>query len=260
MGIETRSISRRDESAPFRGVIPGVAIVQAGVVVVVIATVANGIGVCNGVVDGARSNGTVAPGIVQVLGYQGTTGVVDAHYVTHGAAVEIIRAGGAACGVLHTDDHALVIEEHDILADGALTVEGFGDSLCDQTACVVVKKLLAAGGELTAYNRVQAGDAFQIGIGLGNPLAISIIAVGIAFRTVRQRASVQPGQPALAPCGGHAVITGGTAHGVVGNAAAAEAGQLLIGVTEGGSHRCAGGRAYILPFFLPAVKKKPPGS
>ena len=29
------------------------------------------------------------------------------------------------------------------------------------------------------------------------------------------------GQLAFAPCGGHAVIAGGTAHGVVGNAAAA---------------------------------------
>ena len=43
------------------------------------------------------------------------------------------------------------------------------------------------------------------------------------------------GQLALAPCGGHAVVTGGTAHGVVGNAA-----------------------AIILPPSPRAVKKKPP--
>jgi hypothetical protein len=45
LGIETRSISRRDESVPFGGVIPGIAVVQAGVVIVVIATVTDGGGV-----------------------------------------------------------------------------------------------------------------------------------------------------------------------------------------------------------------------
>ena len=54
--------------------------------------------------------------------------------------------------------------------------------------------------------------------------------------------ATEPGQLALAPCGGHAVIAGGTAHGVVGNAAAAEAGQLVCRITEGsGSIAAAGG-------------------
>lgn len=49
------------------------------------------------------------------------------------------------------------------------------------------------------------------------------------------------GQLALAPCGGHAVVTGGTAHGVVGNAAAAEAGQLVRTVAKGSGNRSAAG-------------------
>ena len=60
MGIETRSISRRDESAPFGAIIPGIAIVQAGVVIVVIATVTDGVGIGDGCVGGAGSNGAVA--------------------------------------------------------------------------------------------------------------------------------------------------------------------------------------------------------
>lgn len=64
MGIETRSISRRDESAPFGGVIPGVAVVQAGVVIVVIATVTDGVGIGDGCVGGAGSDGAIALAII----------------------------------------------------------------------------------------------------------------------------------------------------------------------------------------------------
>jgi hypothetical protein len=60
LGIETRSISRRDESAPFGGVIPGVAVVQAGVVIVVIPSVTDGVGIGNGSISGAGSDGAVA--------------------------------------------------------------------------------------------------------------------------------------------------------------------------------------------------------
>ena len=55
--------------------------------------------------------------------------------------------------------------------------------------------------------------------------------------------ATEPGQLALAPCGGHAVITGGTAHGVVGNAAAAEAGQLVRTVAKGSGGIAAAGGA-----------------
>ena len=47
--------------------------------------------------------------------------------------------------------------------------------------------------------------------------------------------ATEPGQLAFAPCGGHAVITGRTAHGVVGDRV-----------------------TFILPLSPYAVKKKPP--
>ena len=77
--------------------------------------------------------------------------------------------------------------------------------------------------------------AFQEGISLGNPLTETVIAVGVVRGATGQGAAGQPGQLALAPCGGHTVIAGGTAHGVVRDAA-----------------------AIILPPSLSAVKKKPP--
>ena len=44
MGIQVSGIIRRNKSSPFGGVVPGVAIVQAGIVIVVIAAVADGVG------------------------------------------------------------------------------------------------------------------------------------------------------------------------------------------------------------------------
>ena len=82
---------------------------------------------------------------------------------------------------------------------------------------------------------IQTVGAFQEGISLGNPLTETVIAVGVVRGATSQGAAGQPGQLAFAPCGGHAVIAGGTAHGVVGDAA-----------------------AIILPPSLSAVKKKPP--
>lgn len=45
-GGEVGSIIGRDKSAPFGAVISGVAVIQAGVVIVVIAAIANGVGLC----------------------------------------------------------------------------------------------------------------------------------------------------------------------------------------------------------------------
>ena len=59
-GVQVGSIIGRNESAPFGGVIPGVAIVQAGIVIVVIATVTDGICVGNGSISGAGCDGTIA--------------------------------------------------------------------------------------------------------------------------------------------------------------------------------------------------------
>jgi hypothetical protein len=59
-GVQVGGIVGRDESAPFGRVIPGVAVIQAGVVIVVIAAVTDGIRVGDGGIGRAGSNGAVA--------------------------------------------------------------------------------------------------------------------------------------------------------------------------------------------------------
>ena len=59
-GVEVGCIIGRDESAPFGGVIPGIAIIEAGIVIEVIATVTDGVGIGNGSISGAGSDGAVA--------------------------------------------------------------------------------------------------------------------------------------------------------------------------------------------------------
>ena len=58
-GIQVGGIIGADESAPFGGVIPGVAVVQTRIVIVVIATVTDGVCVGDGVVGGAGSDGAI---------------------------------------------------------------------------------------------------------------------------------------------------------------------------------------------------------
>lgn len=59
-GVQVGGIVGRDKSAPFGGVIPGVAVVQAGIVIVVIAAITDGICVGDGSISGAGSDGAVA--------------------------------------------------------------------------------------------------------------------------------------------------------------------------------------------------------
>ena len=59
-GGQVSGIIGRDKSAPLGGVVPGVAVVQASVVIVVIATVTDGICVGNGSISGAGCDGTIA--------------------------------------------------------------------------------------------------------------------------------------------------------------------------------------------------------
>ena len=66
-GVEVGGIIGRDKSTPFGRIIPGVAVVQTGVVIVVIAAVANGVGVCNSAVGSFSGNRAITPGIVEVL-------------------------------------------------------------------------------------------------------------------------------------------------------------------------------------------------
>ena len=59
-GIQVGGIIRGDKSSPFGGVVPGVTIIEAGIVIEVIPSVTDGICVCNGGISGAGSNGAVA--------------------------------------------------------------------------------------------------------------------------------------------------------------------------------------------------------
>ena len=100
---------------------------------------------------------------------------------------------------------------------------------------MVIVILLVVSGDITGLCRAYPGSTCQIGIGLCYPLAESIVSVGVVRSAAGQSTAGQPGQLALAPGCGHAIVSGRTAHGVVGNAA-----------------------AIILPPSPCAVKKKPP--
>ena len=74
-GAEICSIIGRDESSPLRRIIPGIAVIQAGVVIVIVATVSDRIGVGHIVAGSLAGNGAVAPGVVQILSLQRAVGV-----------------------------------------------------------------------------------------------------------------------------------------------------------------------------------------
>ena len=60
LSIEICGVIGGDKSVPFGGIIPGVAIIQAGVIVVVVTPVADGVSIGDGVVGGLGRNGAVA--------------------------------------------------------------------------------------------------------------------------------------------------------------------------------------------------------
>ena len=247
-GVQIGSIIGRDKSAPFGGVIPGVAVVQAGVVIVVIPSVTDGIRVGDGGIGGAGSDGAIAESIVQVSCYHGAVGVDDCLHIAQQVPLEVIAGGHTAGGMLHADDRTFVVQEYDPFGYGAGTLDGFAGFLRNQAARMVVVILLVVSGDITGLCR-----ACQIRVGLCYPLAETVVGVGMALG-----AAGQPGQLTLAPCGGHAVITGGTAHGVVADAVAAEAGQLVRTVAKGSGSIAAAGLICILPLSPSTVKKKPP--
>ena len=260
--VQVGSIVGRDKPAPLGAVIPGVAVVETGIIVVVVATVANGVGVSDGGVGGLTGNGTVTPGIVQILHHQIAVGIVNCLHIALQVPLEVIPVCHAAGGILHADNTAFVIQEDDALVSSALVVEGLGDGFREQTAGMIVVVLLAIACKLTGIDGISARSALQIGIGLGDPLAKGIIAVVEVGGAGSQGAAGQPGQSALGPGSGLAFVGSGAAHGIVANGGAAEAGQLVSSVAEGSGSGVAGngagGRAYILPFLLSVVKKKPP--
>ena len=67
LGIQVGSIIGGDESSPFGGIVPGIAVVQAGIVIEVISSVTNGVGVGNIIIGSLRRNSAVAPGITYIL-------------------------------------------------------------------------------------------------------------------------------------------------------------------------------------------------
>ena len=67
LGVEVGSAVGADEAAPLGGVVPGAAVVQAGIVIEVISSVTNGVGVGNIIIGSLRRNSAVAPGITYIL-------------------------------------------------------------------------------------------------------------------------------------------------------------------------------------------------
>ena len=66
-GVQVGSIVGRDEPTPLGGVIAGVAVIQAGIVIEVIPSVTDGICIGDDGVGGLKRNRTVALGILQIF-------------------------------------------------------------------------------------------------------------------------------------------------------------------------------------------------
>ena len=224
-GVQVGGIVGRDKSAPLGAVVSGVTEVQAGVVIVVVATVTDGVGVCHIVAGGLAGNGAVAPGIVEVLCLQYTIGIIDGNHIALQVPLEVVGIGSAAHSMHHTDDAALVIQEDDVFSGSTLTVVGFDNILGNQAAGMVVVILSAAGGELAQRHRVQAGSTCGIAVATGDALAVTVVTVAVAGHAGESGATGQAGQLALTPCSSLALIGSGTAHGIVANGGAGEAGQ-----------------------------------
>ena len=234
VGVEVGGVVGRDKSSPLGAVIPGVAVVQAGIVIVVVATIANRVGFCYGSI--AR-DGAIAPGIVDILSNLSAAGVVNAHNIAQRIPMEIVGRSHTVNGVLHTDDGVAVIQEDNplTLCAGALisSCGNFGN----QPTGMIVIELLAGIEQLIHIDALQSAGARQIGIGLGHTLAVGIIAEAIGFQTFCPRTLRQSGKFTSGPGGSLAVVSGGTANRIVGNGSVS---------------------AVILPPPLLPVKKKPP--
>ena len=87
------------------GIPPGVAVVQAGIFIIIIATIANRVGFCDRRVAG---NGAVAPSIIDILSDQSATGIVDTDHVTQRIPMEIVGCRHTINSMLHTDDRVAV--------------------------------------------------------------------------------------------------------------------------------------------------------
>ena len=63
IGVKVCGIIGRDEAAPFGGIVPGVAVVETGVVIVVITAITDRIGIGYGIVGGFVGNGAITPSV-----------------------------------------------------------------------------------------------------------------------------------------------------------------------------------------------------
>ena len=99
-GGQVGSVIGGDKSAPFGGVIPGVQVIQAGIVIVVIATITNGVGFCQSIVGSFRGNRTITPGVVQILSYESAAGIINADDISQQVPLEIIAVSGACTCIL----------------------------------------------------------------------------------------------------------------------------------------------------------------
>ena len=104
--VQVSGAVRRNESAPLGGVVSGVAVIQAGIIIVVVATVTDGVGVGNIVAGSLAGNGAITPGIIQILCLQGAVGVVDSHHIALEVSLEVVEVAYTAGGQLHTNDAA----------------------------------------------------------------------------------------------------------------------------------------------------------
>ena len=91
-GVEVGSIVRGDEATPLGGVVPGVAVVQAGIIVVVVAAIADGVGLRHSNIGGFTGNGAVTPHLYSTMVY--THSQEKATQVKNlGGSVILIRIG-----------------------------------------------------------------------------------------------------------------------------------------------------------------------
>ena len=104
-GVEVGGVVGGDKAAPFGGVIPGVAVVQAGIVIVVVTAITNRVGFCDRRVAGNRA---VAPSIIDILSDQSATGIVDTDHVAQRIPVEVVGCRHTINSMLHTDDRVAV--------------------------------------------------------------------------------------------------------------------------------------------------------
>ena len=241
-GIQVGGIVGGDESTPLRAVVSGVTVVEASVAVVVVTTITDGIGVCHIVAGGLVGNGAVAPGVVQILGLQSAVDIVDGNHIALQVSLEVVGAGHATGGQFHANDTAFIIQEDDVFIGSAFTVNGLVNGFRNQTAGMVIAIASGVSSELTDLHRVGTGSALHIGVASGYPLTKRIVHIIVAVGTSCQSAGEQAGQLALGPGCSLAFVRSRAAHGIVANGGATETGQPVIGVTEGGSHRRAGGR------------------